>query len=178
MGRPTKLDNRTKNLIFIGVRLGLTYADAAQAAGIHRSTFHRWIAKGKSAKSGVYRDFCDALDKANAEAQVLNAKIIHDSARGGQPIKETRTVTRADGSQEITVTEKTALPDWRAAALILERRFSESWGKRDSLKTNLELSVVRPKKSIAELDSEIASALAKFAPTKDEADDSSEAIDE
>lgn len=175
MGRPTKLCDRTKGLILVGIRLGLTYEDAAQAAGVHRSTFHRWMQKGKSAKSGVYRDFCDALERANAEGQIINAKIVHDAAKGGQPIKETRTVTRANGTQETTVTERVAQPDWRCSAWILERRFTESWGRRDSLKTNLELSgVVTTQKSVAELDAEIAKALAKFAPTKDKADDSSE----
>ena len=55
MGRPTKLDERTQRLILVGIRLGLTYNDAAQAAGVHRSTFHRWIAKGKTAKRGKDR---------------------------------------------------------------------------------------------------------------------------
>ena len=138
MGRPTKLDEQTQRLILVGIRLGLTYSDAAQAAGIHRSTFHRWIAKGNKARRGKFCDFCDTLSRVNAEAQMVTAKVVHDAAKGGQPIKETRTVIRADGSQEITVTEKVSQPDWRAAALILERRFPESWGRRDSLKVEVD----------------------------------------
>ena len=80
----------------------------------------------------------------------MTAKIVHDAAKGGIPVKETRTVTRADGSQEITVTEKVSQPDWRAAALILERRFPESWGRRDSLKVEVdwrkELTISAPRK--------------------------------
>ena len=136
--RPTKLDEHTQRLILVGIRLGLTYEDAAQAAGLHRSTFHRWVAKGKSAQRGKFCDFCDALERANAEAQLTLAKLIHDAARGGQPITETRTVTRADGSVETTVTEKAASPDWRAAALILERRFPDQWGRRDALKVEVD----------------------------------------
>ena len=138
MGRPTKLDERTKNLILIGIRLGLTYDDAAQAAGISYRTFANWMQKGREAKSGKFFQFFHALKRANAEAQMINAKIVHDAAKGGIPIKETRTVIRADGSQEVTVTEKVAQPDWRAGAMILERRFPDSWGRRDSLKVEID----------------------------------------
>jgi len=138
MGRPTKLDEQTQRLILVGIRLGLTYADAAQAAGIHRSTFHRWIAKGNTAKRGKFCDFRDTLERANAEAQMITAKVVHDAAKGGQEITETRRVEKADGAIEKTTITKKALPDWKAAALILERRFSESWGRRDSLKVEVD----------------------------------------
>ena len=138
MGRPTKLDEQTQRLILVGIRLGLKYEEAAQAAGICEATFYNWINRGKQAKSGKFLGFLESLKRSNAEAQMVTAKIVHDAAKGGKEIIETRTVTRADGSQEITVTEKVALPDWRAAALILERRFSESWGRRDSLKVEVD----------------------------------------
>jgi hypothetical protein len=96
------------------------------------------MAKGKFSRRGKFCEFCEALERANAEAQLALAKLIHDAARGGQPIKETRTVTRADGSIETTVTEKTAAPDWRAAALMLERRFPAQWGRKDAVKVEVD----------------------------------------
>jgi hypothetical protein len=63
--------------------------------------------------------------------------MIHDAAKGGQDVIETRIVEKADGTIEKTTIQKKASPDWRAAALILERRFPESWGRRDSLKVDV-----------------------------------------
>lgn len=137
MARPTKLDDRTQSLILVGVRLGLTYEDAAQAAGIHYRTLALWMAKGKTATRGQFFQFFQALTRAKQEAQLTLAKQIHDAARGGQMLKETRTTTHSDGSVETVVIERQSPPDWRAAALILERRYPESWGRRDSLKVDV-----------------------------------------
>jgi len=134
MARPSKLDDRTKNFILVGVRLGLTYEDAAQAAGISPATFYNWQRRGRHAKQGQFLEFLEALTRAKQEAQLTLAKQLHDAAKGGQPLKETRTTTRPDGGVETVVIERQAPADWRAAALILERRYAERWGRRDSLK--------------------------------------------
>lgn len=138
MARPTKLDDRTQNLILVGVRLGLTYTDAAQAAGVSYRTFARWVQKGQTAKSGKFWHFCHALERAKAEMQLTMAKVVHDAAKGGQPIKETRTVERADGTVEKTTVEKTASSDWRAALAVLERKSPETWGRRQAVKIEVD----------------------------------------
>ena len=117
--------------------------------------------------------------EAREYSQLLNAKVVYGATKGGQPIKETRTVTRSDGSQEITVTEKVSQPEWRASAWILERRFTESWGRCDILKGELKFSgVVATKRDDAELDALIAERLERLGRPKDEADNSSEAESE
>jgi hypothetical protein len=40
---------------------GNTRTDAATAAGVGRSTLFRWLAKGKRARRGKFRDFWDAI---------------------------------------------------------------------------------------------------------------------
>lgn len=137
MARPTKLDERTQSLILVGVRLGLTYEDAARAAGICEATFYNWTSRGKKARRGKFLEFFESLTRAKGGAQLTLAKQIHDAAKGGQMLKETRTTTHPDGSVETVVIERQIPADWRAAALILERRYPETWGRRDSLKVDV-----------------------------------------
>ena len=81
------------------VRQGCTHKVAALRAGISESTFYAWVSKGKAAKSGLYRDFADDLELAEAVAEgTLTLQMRAHAAR-----------------------------DWRATAWMLERRFPETW---------------------------------------------------
>ena len=61
-GRPSKLTPElTVELYRLIGEEGLTQTGAATAVGIHRATFQRWKAAGREARSGRFRDFCDAL---------------------------------------------------------------------------------------------------------------------
>ncbi|NOZ27976.1 MAG: transposase [Chloroflexi bacterium] len=104
MGRRTKLTPEVQEKICNFVRQGLTYEVAARAAGISESTFYRWRRRGEGARSGKFRQFWEALKKAEAEAESSLVQQIQKEARGGT---------------------------WQAAAWILERRYPERWAKRD-----------------------------------------------
>jgi len=80
------------------------YAKVAyEACGIPRSTFYRWLRKGKKEKTGKHADFVDSVTMADAIAQ-----------RGLM-----RTVRTASSRS------------WQAAAWMLERRWPEFYGRRD-----------------------------------------------
>lgn len=72
--------------------------------GISKNTWYVWLRKGEKQKQGVYRDFYDAIKKAEAEAEMRNVAII----------------------------QKAAQDTWQAAAWFLERKYPERWGKRDT----------------------------------------------
>lgn len=55
--RPSKLTPYIALLIGNNVALGLTYALAAESAGITYQTFNDWMKKGKNTKSGKYFQF-------------------------------------------------------------------------------------------------------------------------
>ena len=62
--------------ILEGVRLGMTQAASARAAGVSPHTLKGWIRRGKGLdrpdEEGIYADFVDQLETAKAEAvQVL-----------------------------------------------------------------------------------------------------------
>jgi hypothetical protein len=65
----------------------------SQLAGVDRSTLWRWMAKGEAARSGQFRDFCNVLQGAIAQAEV-------------------QAVARVNAASQA---------DWRAAAWWLER---------------------------------------------------------
>lgn len=84
------------------IRLGATYKNACNYAGISFDTFRRWIAKGEKESSGKWHDFFCAVRKAEGEALVGWLARIEKAAQDG---------------------------DWKAAAWKIERRYPAEYGK-------------------------------------------------
>jgi transposase len=91
-----------QNKIISAIRLGMTYERAATAAGVSVSAFMRWKQKGNAAKSGKYREFVEALKRAEAEGEAMLLQRIQTEAKNGT---------------------------WQAAAWILERKHRARWGR-------------------------------------------------
>ena len=124
-GRPSKLTPElTVELYRLIGEEGLTQTGAAAAVGIHRATFQRWKAAGREARSGRFRDFCDALERAEAEFERTHLQRIGS----GDPDVETR--VRERNGEEIERITITRPPDWRRSAWLLERRWPERYGRR------------------------------------------------
>lgn len=104
-GRPNKLTPARLERILYAVRLGAARHTQAKVGGISESCLQSWIAKGKAAKSGEYRDFLDRLDEAEAEGELTMLGRIDEAS----------------------------LNDWRAAAWRLERTDPERFGKQDRI---------------------------------------------
>lgn len=100
VGRPSALTPDTLNL-FNQALLGLnTLEDAAVLAGVDYSTIARWMAKGRKAKSGEYRQFYEAVEGAKVRAKALLTARVVESGR----------------------------KDAKMALKILERRYPGEWG--------------------------------------------------
>lgn len=100
-GRPTKLDPAIASAILDLLRRGNYVETAAASAGVSKVTVYDWLRRGARERSGPYRDFAVAAEKAQAEAEV------YDLAR----------------------LEKLALKgDFRAISWRLERRNARRWG--------------------------------------------------
>ena len=100
MGRPTKLTPAIRDAICADLAAGLPRGTAAVRAGIDRATFFRWMKRGSRDRSGDYRDFRDAVKKAEASAEKLHL-------------------------DRITAAGATT---WQASAWVLERKWPERWG--------------------------------------------------
>ncbi|MGG3737207.1 hypothetical protein [Aeribacillus pallidus] len=108
-GRPSKLTPEIQKKIIDAVRAGNYMETAAAYAGISKDTLYRWLKQGARAKSGKYKAFHDAIEKALAEAEVRDVMIIANAATS----------------------------DWKAAAWRLERKFPDKWGRKEKLSADL-----------------------------------------
>lgn len=111
-GRPSKLTPEVKERLLQAIRAGNYYDTACAYASIDYSTFRRWITRGEKARSGMYHDFCEAVKKAEYEAE---ARLV------------------AQWQQHMP-------GDWKAIATFLERRHPDKWGRRDRVKAEVEHS--------------------------------------
>lgn len=103
MARPTKLTPELQEKICQAIRAGNYIETAAAYAGVNKSTLYDWLKRGGRAKSGKYKEFSNAVEKALAEAEVRDVFIIG----------------------------KAAEENWQAAAWRLERKFPDRWGRRE-----------------------------------------------
>lgn len=101
-GRKTKLTPQVQDLIVQALNVGAHHEHACQYGGVDQATFYRWLQKGEEGKS-PYREFCEAVKKAESQAGVGYLALIDSAARGG---------------------------NWQAAAWKLERRWPQLYGRR------------------------------------------------
>jgi transposase len=113
IGRPSKLNEKTKKRLLAALKEGANQDEAASYAGISESTFYRWMERGESEKKGQYREFWEAVKRTESEAVMISLDTIRNAEKRG---------------------------DWRAAAWKLERRFPDKWGKVDRQKVEAEHS--------------------------------------
>jgi hypothetical protein len=105
-GRPSKLTPEITYRIAELIRAGNYREVAARAAGIGTTTFYRWLDEGARQNRGQFREFWDAIKRAEAEAECKSVAVIDAAAQGGT---------------------------WHAAAWRLERMFPDRWGRRQRL---------------------------------------------
>ena len=110
MARPSKLSPDITKRIGENIALGLTYSLAAEAAGITYQTFNEWHKKGKNSKSGEYFEFYTHIQKCNANAAKKCIEKLNEAVKAG---------------------------NCTVSIWILERRFSEDFGRRQYRKTNV-----------------------------------------
>lgn len=84
---------------------GNSYEVACAAAGIDYATFRRWMVRGKAQTEGKFREFCEVITRAEAQAE----------------------------AQAVAIIRKAGETDWRAAMWWLERRHSERWSPHSRL---------------------------------------------
>ncbi len=102
MGRPSKLTPEVTKRLTEAIRAGNYYEAACAYAGIHYSTFRKWMQKGETAKSGKFREFFEAVTRAEYEAEV----------------------------RMVALWQKHMPEDYRAIRDFLERRYPDRWGRR------------------------------------------------
>lgn len=147
------LTQETIDAIAKGIRLGLTHEDAARYAGISRATFYQWKKLGQEPNAPApYVEFAEAVEQAEVQGQAISLAAIHQAARGGAEITETRKVYKFGQLVERREQQKQALPQWQAAAWLLSHRFPQRWGAQPTEIFDPEDTARRIREEVAAMD--------------------------
>lgn len=106
-GRPTKLTPELQERVAAHVAAGAYVETAVAACGISKTSFYEWLRRGAEENEGPHREFLDAVEKAQAEAE----------------LKDLENITRA-----------AAEGNWQASAWRLERKFPDRWARRERMR--------------------------------------------
>lgn len=107
IGRPPKLTEVMIEQICDLVIAGSPIADAARMSGVSESTIYRWLALGK--KPGADAIYVLLVDRLSESSELSEFELLQDMRRAAKRPE-----------------------NWRAIAWLLERRFPETYGKRET----------------------------------------------
>lgn len=113
MGRPSKLTKETAEKIIGLIRLGNYRETAYAAAGICRHTMRVWLRRGEAGEE-PYASFAKRVEEAEAGGEARHVATLFSASKD----------------------------DWRAAAWILARKYSDRWGDKIQVEIQERLSEI------------------------------------
>ncbi len=131
MGRRKKISKELITKISQGIKIGLTNEEAANLAGISKSTFYGYMELAEKIEKEekvsedykIFLDFLESIMRAKAEAQGIYLESILRASRNNNTTKEVRTTFDDSGCLiSKVVIEKEHPKSWQAAAWWIERR--------------------------------------------------------
>lgn len=128
--RKRKFTRRNRKLIYEALRTGLPIGKAIELAGLDRSTYYRWMQKGKDKRNPVHVRFRNHVKRIHAELEMEKLNNIRKVAKEGYEITETSIRYNKTGRIELMKTVKKIGSCWQAAAWFLERRFPEEYSRK------------------------------------------------
>ena len=101
---------------------GISVEVACAGVNISTSTYYKWLAEDDQ--------FRHRMDRARVRSEDRLVSAMVCAATEGHVVKERR-VTQGPKGTYVEEVEREIPPDWRAAKVMLERRFPERWGRVD-----------------------------------------------
>jgi transposase len=117
MGRPTLLNQKTTKMLIDLIAAGIGQDEAADAAGVGRSTFLGWCARGRAERTRLAED-----PKAKPRATEKPFVDLLEAIEKAKAQDEARRVIRLNKNAEDP-------KNWRIDLEILERRYPQRWSK-------------------------------------------------
>jgi len=111
IGRPPKLTHEMIEQICDLIIAGKPLAKAAMLTNISESTLYRWLAQGR--ESGSEEIYCELVNRVRQATECSEFELLQNMRIAGMKTE-----------------------NWRANAWMLERRFSEKYGKHDRPQTS------------------------------------------
>ena len=137
-GRPSKLTPDVAERIVGAVRIGNFVHVAASLAGIDRVTLDRWLKRGGRMRKGPYREFCNSVNRAIAEAQADAVSCLKKAFEGYDEVKR-RLVTKPGKKKDDPpivveqIIDSTHVFHPNIALEWLQRRHPNEWSKRQEI---------------------------------------------
>lgn len=114
MARPNKLTRDVQQQIVAAVRQGSYPERAAELAGVATATFFRWLARGRAAQRGIYRELFEALSRAETHAEIEMTLRVRKRAKSSAlttlRLLERRFPERWSPYRKLALAEATAAP--------------------------------------------------------------------
>lgn len=134
MGRPSSLTSDVAERIVTAIRAGAYAEIAATYAGVSRSTYFLWMAKGrKDAEERESGDYPSDLSAHDHEWSIEDGRCWCGHTRYSDFLDR---IKEAEASAEIHAVGKVRSAfdtDWRAAMTYLERRYPMRWRRRSTV---------------------------------------------
>ena len=138
-GRRTKLTRKIIEATEHYVKHRLPQNQIAVLLGVDPKTFRNWRKRGFEAESGIYREFVDAIDRAEAEFALDTVGVIRRAIMGGEKQIIRKVIVENGIPVKTEITEKTLLPDAKLALEVMARTQPEVWGRYDTLHIETDL---------------------------------------
>lgn len=153
-GRPTSLTKDTFDTIVNAVRRGHYIEMAAAMVEVDTFTVRHWLKRGARSKTGIYKEFNQAIKKAMAEDIDRTMQFIDQAAVGYPSITKRVVQKRNKLTGKMEVVESSAdekiEKSWAAAAWKLERKYPRLFGRwqREEFEETLPDAELNPKEQI------------------------------
>lgn len=134
-GRPKgsgKCTHETIELVCAHIARGLTVKGACSEAGIGTTTYYVWKQRADKAKVGIYREFRDAVEAAQAKAKNLLEHKAMTLAMGYKSVTVKEHYDNKTG-EIIELKETKTVVDSQTLRFILERRWPDEYGRKDKV---------------------------------------------
>ena len=113
------------------VAAGMPCELAARTTGIAMSTYRSWKKRGDADGTGIYWDFFQAMEEAEAQSVNALVGIIWETANKGGQVVEIIEDYGPDGLlRGKRVTRRRMPKDWKAAERLLQIRFPEAFNRQ------------------------------------------------
>ena len=143
-GKRPECTPQMRKAICDNIICGLTNHDSAVLAGVSEGSFYAWLKRGEVETARLamhphsrprkyearYVEFLKAVEKAKSQRKSLLLSRIQKAAKGGEQFTETKRTFKAGELTEEVITVKQMLPEWTAAAWLLERIHPQEFARR------------------------------------------------
>lgn len=136
-GRPTntgKLTPEVTTTICNAILRGSIITNACALAGVGKTAFYGWMARGREEKEGIYADFVDAIGAAKAEALARLEMTLLRTAAPHDVVVLREVIHPATGEIVTLKTTYFNVVNTKLLMFVLETRYPEIYGRQRRIK--------------------------------------------